>query len=193
MEYDWIIKWGTLVDAWLEREAAELYAENQPETMEEGMGIFQVNNEWPNIDVINVNKDELEWDPTFNEWQMIKEDDPLDYATLPLLFKEYEQDVAHDRASPRPFGQPLENLENLCRNDEFFIQGLWEDDDAVNLWVGEEEWTVGKVVLEEGITGDDLWACETVEELGEALNATRLDKGKRKAEIELTNLYDDYV
>lgn len=73
------------------------------------------------------------------------------------------------------------------------LQGLWEDDDAVNLWVGEEEWTVGKAVLEEGITGDNLWACETVEELGEALNATRLDKGKRKAEIELTNLYDDYV
>ncbi|KAG5544280.1 hypothetical protein RHGRI_016885 [Rhododendron griersonianum] len=85
---------------------------------------------------MNVNDDESEWDPTPNEWQMIKEDDPLDYVTLPLLFMEYE-----------------------------------EDDDAVNFWVGEEEWTIGKAALEEGIIGDDLWACETVEELGEALNA----------------------
>ncbi|KAG5523908.1 hypothetical protein RHGRI_030792 [Rhododendron griersonianum] len=84
--------------------------------MEEGKGIFQVNDEWLNIDFMNVNEDELEWDPTPNEWQMIKEDDPLDYVTLPLLFMEYEQDVALDRASPRPFGQLPENLENLCRN-----------------------------------------------------------------------------
>ncbi|KAF7129972.1 hypothetical protein RHSIM_Rhsim10G0131400 [Rhododendron simsii] len=47
--------------------------------------------------------------------------------------------------------------------------------------------------LEEGIIRDDLWACETVEELRKALTASRLDKGKRKAEIDLTNLYYDYV
>ncbi|KAF7123342.1 hypothetical protein RHSIM_Rhsim12G0089800 [Rhododendron simsii] len=56
-----------------------------------------------------------------------------------------------------------------------------------------EEWTVGKTALEEGTIGDDLWACENVEELGEALTAARLDKGKRKVETDLTNLYDDYV
>ncbi|KAG5524082.1 hypothetical protein RHGRI_030923 [Rhododendron griersonianum] len=193
MEYEWTIKWGALVDEWLEREAAELYAKNQLEPMGEDLGIFQANDEWLNIDFININEDEPEWDPMPNEWQMIKEDDLLDYVTLPLLFMEYEQDVAHDRASPQPFGQPPENLENLCGNDEFFIQGLWEDDDAVSLWVGEEEWTVGKAALEEGIIEDDLWACETVEELGEALNAARLDKGKRKAETDLSDLYDDYI
>lgn len=47
--------------------------------------------------------------------------------------------------------------------------------------------------LEEGIIRDDLWACETVEELRKALTASRLDKGKPKAEIDLTNLYYDYV
>lgn len=218
MEYEWTIKWGDLVDEWLEREAAKLYVENQPETMEKGMGIFQANDEWLNIDVMNVNEDELEWDPKPNEWQMIKEDDLLDYVTLPLLFMEYEQVVTHDRANLKPSRQPPKNLENLYGNDEFcfqnyiindilpklvvripdkpcvsIIQGLWEDDDAVNLWVGEEEWTVGKAALEEGIIGDDLWACETVEELGEALNAARLDKRKRKAETDLTDLYDDYV
>ncbi|KAG5548749.1 hypothetical protein RHGRI_014192 [Rhododendron griersonianum] len=103
MEYEWTIKWGNFVDI-LEREAAELYAENQPEPMDEGMGIRQANDEWLNIDFVNANEDELEWDLTPNEWQMIKEDDPLDYITLPLLFMEYEQDDAHDRASPRPFG-----------------------------------------------------------------------------------------
>ncbi|KAG5544360.1 hypothetical protein RHGRI_016943 [Rhododendron griersonianum] len=72
--------------------------------MEKGMGIFQAYDEWLNIDFMNVNDDESKWDPTPNEWQMIKEDDPLDYVTLPLLFMEYEQDVALDRASPRPFG-----------------------------------------------------------------------------------------
>ncbi|KAG5553081.1 hypothetical protein RHGRI_011070 [Rhododendron griersonianum] len=107
---------------------------------------------------MNVNNDEPKWDSTPNEWQMIKEDDPLDYVTLPLLFMEYEQ-----------------------------------DDDAINLWVGEEEWTVGKAALEERIIGDDLWAYETVEELGEALNVARLDKGKRKVETDLTDLYDEYV
>ncbi|KAG5524103.1 hypothetical protein RHGRI_030931 [Rhododendron griersonianum] len=193
-------------------------AKNQFEPMEEGMGILQANDEWLNIDFLNVNEDETEWDPTPNEWQMIKEDDPLDYVTLPLLFMEYEQDVAHDRATPRPFGQPPENLENLSGNDEFcpqnyiindllpkpvvhipnkpcvsIIQGLWENDNTVNLLVGGEEWTVRKAALEEGIIGVDLWACEIVEELGEALTATRLDKGKRKAETNLTDLYDDYV
>ncbi|KAI8559870.1 hypothetical protein RHMOL_Rhmol04G0209000 [Rhododendron molle] len=170
--------------------------------MEEGMGIFRANDEWLNIDSMSVDEDKPEWDPTSNEWQIIKEDDPLDYVTVPLLFMEYEQDVAYDRASPRPFGQPSENLENLCGDGEFYpqnyimndllpkpvihipnkpcvlvIQGLWEDDDAINLWVGEEEWTVEKAALEEGIIGDDLWAWETVGELGEALNAAWLDKG----------------
>ncbi|KAF7145747.1 hypothetical protein RHSIM_Rhsim04G0131600 [Rhododendron simsii] len=107
---------------------------------------------------MNDDEDEQEWDPTLNEWQMIKEDDPLDYVILPLILMEYE-----------------------------------EDDFIVNLWVGEEEWTVGKAALEEGIIGDDLWACETVEELGEALTSTQLDKGKHKAETNLTDLYDDYV
>lgn len=32
-----------------------------------------------------------------------------------------------------------------------------------------------------------------MEELGEVLNAARLDKGKRKAKTYLTDLYDDYV
>ncbi|KAI8560063.1 hypothetical protein RHMOL_Rhmol04G0226200 [Rhododendron molle] len=89
---------------------------------------------------------------------MIKEDDPLDYVTLPPLFIEYEQ-----------------------------------DNNTVNLWVEGEEWIVEKDALVEGIIGDDLWACETLEELREALTATRLNKGKRKAETELTDLYDDYV
>ncbi|KAI8559483.1 hypothetical protein RHMOL_Rhmol04G0177500 [Rhododendron molle] len=167
---------------------------------------------------MNIDEDEPEWDPTPNERQMIKEDDPLDYVTLALLFMEYEQDVARDRASPRPFGQPQENLENLCKNDEIcpqryvmndlrpksvthipdepcvsVIQGLWEDDDTVDLGVGGEEWIVGRAALEEGLIGDDLWACETMEELGEAMTATWLDKGKHKAETDLTDLYDDYV
>ncbi|KAI8559485.1 hypothetical protein RHMOL_Rhmol04G0177500 [Rhododendron molle] len=32
-----------------------------------------------------------------------------------------------------------------------------------------------------------------MEELGEAMTATWLDKGKHKAETDLTDLYDDYV
>ncbi|KAI8559484.1 hypothetical protein RHMOL_Rhmol04G0177500 [Rhododendron molle] len=107
---------------------------------------------------MNIDEDEPEWDPTPNERQMIKEDDPLDYVTLALLFMEYE-----------------------------------EDDDTVDLGVGGEEWIVGRAALEEGLIGDDLWACETMEELGEAMTATWLDKGKHKAETDLTDLYDDYV
>ncbi|KAI8530023.1 hypothetical protein RHMOL_Rhmol11G0021800 [Rhododendron molle] len=90
--------------------------------MGEGSGIFQANNERLNVDFTNINEDEPEWDPTPNEWQMIKEDDPLDYVTLPLLFMEYKQDVTHDRASPRPFGQPPENLENLAGMTSFVLK-----------------------------------------------------------------------
>ncbi|KAG5524030.1 hypothetical protein RHGRI_030888 [Rhododendron griersonianum] len=96
--------------------------------MGEEMGIIQAHDEWPDIDFMNVNEDKPEWDPTPNEWQMIKEDDPLDYVTRPLLFMEYEQDVARDRASPRPFGQPPENLENLCGNVKFCPQNYIVND-----------------------------------------------------------------
>lgn len=124
MEYEWTIKWGTLVDEWLEREAGEIYAENQPEPMGDSLGIFQVNDEWLDIDVININEDEPEWDPMPNEWQMIKKDDPLDYVTLLLLFMEYEQDVTHDRASPQPFGQPQKNLENSAGTMSFVLRTI---------------------------------------------------------------------
>lgn len=36
--------------------------------------------------IANNNQEEWEWDPTLDEWHIIKEDDPLDYVMLPYLF-----------------------------------------------------------------------------------------------------------
>ncbi|KAF7147196.1 hypothetical protein RHSIM_Rhsim03G0128500 [Rhododendron simsii] len=166
VEYEWTIKRGDLVDEWLEREAAELHAENQLEPGNEIMGALQVDDEWliAHVDHTNVNNAEWEWDPTPNKWQMIEKEDLLDYVTLPLLFTNYEYEFAHDRASLRLFRQPPENLEDFFRNVEYcpqiciisdllpksivhipnmpcisVIQGLWEDDDTVDLYVEREE------------------------------------------------------
>ncbi|KAF7139212.1 hypothetical protein RHSIM_Rhsim07G0164800 [Rhododendron simsii] len=94
MEYEWMINWGVLAEEWLEREAIELHAQNQPEPGNEMMGAFQNNDEWLMAYVDHKdpgNQKEWEWIPTPNEWQMLEEEDPLDYVTLPLLFIDYEK------------------------------------------------------------------------------------------------------
>ncbi|KAF7138786.1 hypothetical protein RHSIM_Rhsim07G0165100 [Rhododendron simsii] len=96
MEYEWMINWGVLAEEWLEREAIKLHAQNQLEPGNEIMGAFQNNDEWLMAYVDNKdpgNQKEWEWIPTPNEWQMLEEADPLDYATLPLLFIDYEKFV----------------------------------------------------------------------------------------------------
>lgn len=125
MKYEWTIKWGDLVDGWLEREATELHVRNLPEPGSEIMGALQINDEWLMAYVDHEDDDnqgEWEWVPTLNEWQVIEETDPLDYVTLPLLFTNYEYEFAYDQASQRLFEQPPENLEDFFGNVEFCEQ-----------------------------------------------------------------------
>ncbi|KAI8563785.1 hypothetical protein RHMOL_Rhmol03G0135900 [Rhododendron molle] len=123
MEYEWMIKWGDLVDG----EAIELHARNQLEPGNEIIGALQINDEWLMAYVDhgrNNNQDEEEWIPTPNEWQMLEEADPLDYVTLPLLFIHYEYESAcDDKADRRLFEQPPENLEDFFGNVQ-----LWEQE-----------------------------------------------------------------
>ncbi|KAF7124544.1 hypothetical protein RHSIM_Rhsim12G0096700 [Rhododendron simsii] len=51
---------------------------------------------------------------------MLEEAGPLDYVTLPLLFTDYENELAHDQANQRSFGQPPENLEDFFGNVQFW-------------------------------------------------------------------------
>ncbi|KAG5553073.1 hypothetical protein RHGRI_011063 [Rhododendron griersonianum] len=70
MEYEWTIKWGNLVDGWLEREATELHVRNLPEPGSEIMGALQINDEWLMAYVDHEDDDnqgEWEWVPTLNE------------------------------------------------------------------------------------------------------------------------------
>ncbi|KAI8547233.1 hypothetical protein RHMOL_Rhmol07G0179300 [Rhododendron molle] len=69
-------------------------------------------------------------------------------------------------------------LKKERREYHFEKQDLWGDDDAIDLWVGGEEWTFGKATFD---IGDDLWACETLEELGEALTTTRTRQRKAQS------------
>ncbi|KAG5540637.1 hypothetical protein RHGRI_020758 [Rhododendron griersonianum] len=64
------------------------------------MGALQDDNEWllahvDQLDAVN-NEAEWEWDSAPNEWQMMEENDPLDYVTLPYLFAEYEYELARN-------------------------------------------------------------------------------------------------
>ncbi|KAF7146737.1 hypothetical protein RHSIM_Rhsim04G0134700 [Rhododendron simsii] len=123
MEYEWVIKWGNLVDEWLEGEAIELHAQNQPKPRNEIMGTLQINDEWLMAYVDHTepgNQEEWEWILTPNEWQMLEEADPLDYVTLPVLFTDYECELAYDQASQQSFGQPPENLEDFFGNVQFW-------------------------------------------------------------------------
>ncbi|KAF7123765.1 hypothetical protein RHSIM_Rhsim12G0073100 [Rhododendron simsii] len=86
MEHEWIIEWGDLVDEWLEKEAEELHAQNQPEPGNEIMGALQINDDWLMAYVDHTNHDnEEEWEWIPNEWQILEETDPLDCVTMPLL------------------------------------------------------------------------------------------------------------
>ncbi|KAF7143230.1 hypothetical protein RHSIM_Rhsim05G0118900 [Rhododendron simsii] len=82
MEYEWVIKWGNLVDEWLEGEAIELHAQNQPRPGYEIMGTLEINDEWLMAYVDHTdhdNQEEWEWISTPKEWQMLEEADPLDH------------------------------------------------------------------------------------------------------------------
>ncbi|KAF7135338.1 hypothetical protein RHSIM_Rhsim08G0127500 [Rhododendron simsii] len=123
MKHEWIIEWGDLVDEWLEKEAEELHAQNQPEPGNEIMGALQINDDWLMAYVDHTdhdNEEEWEWIPTPNEWQMLEETDPLDCVTLPLLFTNYEYELTYDQTSQRRFGQPPENLEDFFGNVQFY-------------------------------------------------------------------------
>lgn len=119
MVCEWTVKWGDLVDEWLEREATELHVRNLLEPGNEIRGALQNNDEWLMAYVDHEsdnNQVEWEWDPKPNEWQMMEEIDSLDYVTLPLLFTNYEYECAYDQPGLRLFGQPPENLEDLFGN-----------------------------------------------------------------------------
>ncbi|KAF7116299.1 hypothetical protein RHSIM_RhsimUnG0031500 [Rhododendron simsii] len=123
IEYEWVSNWGVLAEEWLEREAIELHAQNQPEPGNEIMGALEISDEWLMAYVGHMdhdNQEEWEWVPTPNEWQMLEEADPLDCVTLPLLFTNYENELAHDQANQRSFGQPPENLEDFFGNVQFW-------------------------------------------------------------------------
>ncbi|KAF7112390.1 hypothetical protein RHSIM_RhsimUnG0234000 [Rhododendron simsii] len=123
MKHEWIIEWGDLVDEWLEKEAEELHAQNQPELGNEIMGALQINDDWLMAYVDHTdhdNEEEWEWIPTPNEWQMLEETDPLDCVTLPLLFTNYEYELTYDQTSQQLFGQPPENLEDFFGNVQFY-------------------------------------------------------------------------
>ncbi|KAF7129449.1 hypothetical protein RHSIM_Rhsim10G0115100 [Rhododendron simsii] len=134
MKHEWMIEWGDLVDEWLEREAEELHAQNQPEPGNEIMGALQINDDWLMAYVDHTdhdNEEEWEWIPTPNEWQMLEETNPLDCVTLPLLFTNYECELTYDQTSQRLFGQPPENLEDFFGNVQFYERCV------------EIEWNVG--------------------------------------------------
>ncbi|KAF7153366.1 hypothetical protein RHSIM_Rhsim01G0137800 [Rhododendron simsii] len=153
-------------------------------------------------------EDDWEWEAELVVWNRVEDEDPLDVTTLPLLFQGEEIQQGPDLLNPRILFAQFreETIDNMVEGlDDFYeymngllkkvsiIHNLWGKVDLVTVWVNGEELIVNKAMIDEGLIKSDnfwdsleeenLWNTLEMELLNETLEKTRLDKGKRKADI----------
>lgn len=153
---------------------------------------------------------ELENGAWREEWEE-RQVDPFDRYSLYALFSRleladeeapesnihYPQCYIVDEFEPQPVVQIPDEPHIVVLSSE----DLWGKADLVTVWVDGEELPVNKAMVDEGLIKSDnfwdsleeenLWDILEMELLNETLEKTRLDNGKRKADTDLLNLWDD--
>ncbi|KAI8568396.1 hypothetical protein RHMOL_Rhmol02G0195700 [Rhododendron molle] len=119
----------------------------------------------------------------------------------PVALDPYQEHII-DEFLPRPTVE-IPDEPNICVLDP---EELWGKAELVNIWVDGEELTVNKAMLDEGslqvnnnnnvnfwnsLEEENIWNALEMEFLIDTLEKMKIDKGKRKADIDLSNFWED--
>ncbi|KAI8572763.1 hypothetical protein RHMOL_Rhmol01G0225500 [Rhododendron molle] len=161
--WEWENTWGNLISDWDEFEAANFQRIVEP-PFEPGWEV-----DWQNLST------DSPWPPESEEEITSSEFNPMDYIV--------------DEAKSEPSVTFLKDanvaMMNLWEDEPGAKQNPWANFEIVNIRIGNEEWTVNKVMMEaEQWKPEDLWEYLVIVDLATNLQDTTIGS-KRKALVDL--------